>query len=206
MRRISRRAVGFLVLAVFIFFRTAKAQDENPILKFRGGIIAGMNASQVDGDNYAGYTKVGFNGGFISQIPISNFFFGSVELLYSQQGSRSHTVPGEPLAYKLKLNYAQIPVLINFQDKPSFNLGAGFAYGRLLRVREYVDQLEQPGEGFGKNDWEVMVGANYLFTPHFLLNARFAYSIVPIGHRASSQFKNGSMWNNLLTFRLAYII
>jgi hypothetical protein len=32
---------------------------------FYGGLVGGVNFTQLDGDNYAGYHKVGFNGGGI---------------------------------------------------------------------------------------------------------------------------------------------
>ena len=41
----------------------AQEEIDQTKLGIRGGLIFGMDASQVDGDDYAGYHKVGFNTG-----------------------------------------------------------------------------------------------------------------------------------------------
>src|SRR5215813_4774774 len=165
-----------LCISITLCFYICYGQEKpEPTLKFRSGIVAGLNFSQVDGDNYAGYNKVGFNAGFASQIPVSKHFFVSAEILYSQKGSKSPTYKGVPLAFLWKLNYAEVPVLINFQEKSAINFGAGLSYNQLLRARLFRDGLEQAdaAEGISKSDLNVVVNANYLFTKHFQLNVRF---------------------------------
>ena len=50
----------FLCLSIFIF---ASLQAQN----FNGGIVAGMIASQYDGDSYAGFNRLGATaGGFVN--------------------------------------------------------------------------------------------------------------------------------------------
>jgi len=46
----------FISLLVLI---TAVANSQN----FEGGALVGLTASQIDGDNYRGYNKVGLQGG-----------------------------------------------------------------------------------------------------------------------------------------------
>ena len=175
-------------------------------LTFHAGIVLGLNASQVDGDDYAGYNKLGINAGFMSVLPVSKKIFFSAEILYTQKGSKSHVVSGMPLEYRLKLNYAEIPVLFNFNAKPVLDFGAGFAYARLVKSREFVYELEQPPfEDLNKNEFAGLLNANYFFNPHFFLNVRFSYSLAPIGHSPVSNFNSRAMFNNLLSFRIGYI-
>ncbi len=120
---------SFFLLSVFPLVRTVEAQDNPaptpakkdntyvPSMHIRGGVIFGINASQIDGDDYAGYHKVGLNLGFYGSIPVSKVFFFSTEILYSQKGSKSPTYEGLPLEYQINLQYAEIPVLFHFQDK-----------------------------------------------------------------------------------------
>lgn len=185
----------------------SKSQDaQKTELRFRGGMIFGLNASQVDGDDYAGYHKLGINGGFLAQIPLSKKFFISTEILYSQKGAKSRTIMGQNVAYRVNLNYSEIPVLINFQEKTSVNFGVGVAYARLLKAREWLYDLETvPQEEFNKSDLLGVVNGTYLISNHFQLGVRFEYSFFPMGHSPVSNFEGRSMYNNLLSFRMAYV-
>ncbi|MCS6916882.1 MAG: outer membrane beta-barrel protein [Chitinophagales bacterium] len=191
-------------------------------LGIRGGVVLGINASQVDGDDYAGYTKVGLNAGFYGQIPISPRFFVSTEILYSQQGAKSRVRQGLPLEFLTRYDYAVVPVLLHFQEKEAINFGAGFAFARLINQQRFANQIEQPDASIcssrpdigiiqpeyiclKRQNFMVTAEGNYLVTPQFQLNVRFAYSIVPMGYYGSSNFVNRGMYHNLLSFRVRYV-
>ncbi len=197
--------------------------EKNQPLAIRGGLVAGLNASQVDGDDYAGYFKAGLNGGFYGQIPLGKWVFLATEILYSQQGAKSRTIPGVPLPFLSRFHYASIPVLINYQDKEAFYFGAGFMFSRLVRQRIFFDRIEQPPASIcssppddvslldpqficlRRNDFLVVAEGNYLFNKNFGMNVRFSYSLWPMGYYGSSNFPNRGMYNNVLSFRLRYI-
>lgn len=213
------------LLVCVIQSRPLMAQDEpdQTRLGIRGGVIFGMDASQVDGDDYAGYHKVGFNTGFYGQIPVSRMFFFSVEILYAQDGGKSPVIPGQVLRYRSQFSYAQVPILFHFQEKKAVNFGVGFQYGRLVGQQVFADEIEQPdpflctgrptdtdllNQEFictGKNDFRAVADANYLFTKNFMVNVRFSYSIVPFGYYGSCNFINRGLYHNVLTFRLMYV-
>lgn len=197
-----------ILIALTFAWTVACSQDASKTtLRFRGGLVLGLNASQVDGDDYAGYHKVGFNGGFLTQVPLSKKFFMSMEILYSQKGAKSKTYQGYPTAYQVNLHYAEVPILINFQEKSAVNFGLGLSYGRLVKSKEFIDELEQPTtDDFKRNDIAAVANGSYLISDHFIFNIRFAYSVVPIGYRDSSNFNNRGMYNNVLSFRLAYVL
>lgn len=54
-----------ILLTVFISsaFSQRKINFKKPISPFNAGILVGINASQVDGDDQFGYDKIGFSGG-----------------------------------------------------------------------------------------------------------------------------------------------
>ena len=57
--------------------------------RFEGGALIGLNASQVDGDNYSGYHKPGVAlGGFV-QTNLSRTIYAGMELKLMQKGSRN---------------------------------------------------------------------------------------------------------------------
>ena len=83
---------------------------------FYGGVLVGGNFSQVDGDNYAGYHKVGLNVGGIVYTHLAEHLAVSLEILFSQKGAKGNQ---EQMAnanafminkYQTTLNYAEIPV------------------------------------------------------------------------------------------------
>lgn len=130
-----------------------------------------------------------------------------MEILYSQKGAKSRTYSGFPTEYQVNLNYAEVPLLINFQEKSAVNFGLGLAYGRLVKTREFIDEIEQePFEDFNRDEFSGIANGSYLISDHFQINVRFAYSLLPIGHSPISNFNSRAMYNNVLSFRLAYIL
>lgn len=227
----SNQRFLFLISAFIINHSLAQENSSNhkkdlpyqPSDHIRAGAIFGINAAQVDGDDFAGYHKVGINTGFYAQIPVWKYFFVSTEILYSQRGAKSPTIQGQPLEYQINLNYAEVPLLFHFQDKKAFNIGAGVAYARLLKEAEWYMQEPNPpiqtcmGKPTNpstldphfvclrKNDYSVVAEGNYLPLSHLAINVRFAYSIAPFGYRGASNFINRGMYHNLLSFRLMWI-
>src|ERR1043165_9035546 len=57
---------------------------------FYGGLVVGANFAQVDGDNYAGYHRIGINAGGIVYTKFDEHLAASIEILYSQKGSHGH--------------------------------------------------------------------------------------------------------------------
>ncbi|MEO5675043.1 MAG: hypothetical protein ABIQ74_10380, partial [Chitinophagales bacterium] len=145
--------------------------------------------------------------------------------LYSQEGANNPVNPSTLVRdyFKWNLQYAQIPVLIHFQDKKAFNFGAGFSYSRMVGEQLYASGEPQPpisicsGKIPGtdlidpeflclkKSDYGIVADANYLPFSHLAINVRYAWSIAPMGYYGGSNFINRSMHNNLLSFRLMWI-
>ena len=70
-----------------------KAQQKNYFQSvegqtFFGGLAAGVNFTEVYGDGYHGFHKAGFVGGGIVYAHFAKDFLASVEMTYTQKGSR----------------------------------------------------------------------------------------------------------------------
>jgi len=182
----------------------------------RGEFIAGFNLSQVDGDEVVGYRKPGFNGGVGAALPFGEHWFVSVETLFNQKGAYKKYPPNTNNLnlpyYNLRLNYAEVPMMIHYNDKDQITAGLGFSYGRLVSMREVEHGVEidwPSGNGPYKTD-DVNFLIDFRFRAfwkvHF--NFRYAYSVAKIRTRI---YDNGtSSWtrhqyNNLLTFRLVFV-
>ena len=100
--------VLFSLIHYFVFSQSIK-----------GGLIAGFNATQVDGDEVYGFRKYGLNAGACAIVPLWNNFSFTIETLYNQKGSYQRPQYADTLSgeYKLILKYLDVPVLIHYNDK-----------------------------------------------------------------------------------------
>ncbi len=197
------------------------SKDEEDERTFYGGISVGGNFSQVDGDNFAGFHKAGWNAGVIVYTKLADRLAVGLELLYAQKGSRAgqNQVPkvGNDqntiiFDYKIKLNYAEIPVIINYFDKRSNHFGAGLSYSRLFRSSElYKDGTGTTFENdskiypFRKSDLSFIVNANAHIWKGLFWNLRYHYSLISIRNTYNPITGRDQQFNNVWSTRLMYI-
>lgn len=201
--------------------------------QFKAGLIAGIATTQVDGDTYAGYNKLGFvAGGFVTK----NFsaysggqyrkskWSASFEITYVQKGSRKipHPDKGDYSFYKLNLNYAEVPFLVRYsfigtdsagEKKSKFQIEGGIAVGALVQFWE-EDKNGQVTGGvpFEKFDVSTVLGLTYLISDNLFFNARYEYSALPVRRGPVLQyyqnwthrFLKPGYYNNVLLFSFRY--
>ena len=128
----------------------------------KGEVFVGANACQVDGDECYGYKKFGVHAGAGALIPIVNFSTVSLdfglEVLFNQKGAykrKAYTSNSTyPYAYNLKLNYAEIPLMLYLTDKGKYSIGVGVSYGRIVGLDEKNDGVSTGiALGDGKLHW-----------------------------------------------------
>lgn len=212
--------LSVILLTSSIFFG-AKAQNpsyfyvEEPKL-FTGGLVAGSTFSQVDGDKYAGYFKIGFNAGAILHARISKDFTLSMELLFTQKGARSNFRQNSSsdsftiVNQNINLNYAEIPVLINVYDRKKSHVGIGLSYAQLISSEEKIvtsptrpyDQNQFP---FKKSDVNFIASANLHLVKGLYGNLRFQYSVLPIRQNVDYEFARSQQYNNMWVLRVMYL-
>ncbi|WP_276134927.1 outer membrane beta-barrel protein [Polluticoccus soli] len=182
---------------------------------FYGGLAAGTNITQVDGDNYKGYYNFGLNAGGVLYMRLSDRILGSMEMLYVQKGARgginNSTIPGITLLnYRIRTDYAEVPVQVYYHDKHLNHFGAGFAYARLINTIEEVESkpvydFHTEDYPFKKHDISFLIGGSVHLWKGFFAIARFQYSII----EARGLTPNGIAWHgqyhNVCTFRLMYL-
>lgn len=172
---------------------------------FEGGIYAGMNLSQVDGDNYAGFNKLGLNAGPVVHINFTPTWSVSLEIDYTQKGSRSKPDPNNFNTYHLSMQYVEVPVLANYNDKNRLIFQAGLAYGRLFGVKEVINGVTNSNtEAFYNDELSYVVGGTFLIgdLKHFGVNVRYEGSITAVGVSANPNVVG--LVNRLITIRGVY--
>jgi hypothetical protein len=213
----------FLFFYCVFFFLYSAAIGQ----RFQAGVLGGISTSQVDGDTWAGYDKAGaFVGGFVTRdFSETSKWSASFELTYIQKGSRKipHPDKGDFASYQLKLNYAEVPLLLRYnfsgmdslgEKRMKFALEGGITLGALVFSKEYDASGFIPYNGvpFQKADYSVVLGLNYFLSKHIGFDVRTEYSIVPVrkGGTASYyqnwtyKFLKPGFYNNLLVFSLRY--
>ena len=229
----SRKFAALLIITVILmaFGGAVRAQDdddephglyvEQPRV-FYGGAIVGVNFAQVDGDYFAGYHKIGLNVGGIVYAQVARHVALSMELLYSQKGSKSNipepstTLPNTYIVkYGINANYAEIPIMINYFDKRKSHFGVGVSYGRLVSSNESV-QIDSSNTiktldfntryPFATNAFDVLAGFELHLWKGLFLNVRFQYSIIPIRTDIPPNYARADQYDNLWVLRLMYLL
>jgi hypothetical protein len=217
--------VTILFLSNTGFFAKTYAQEnfyEEQKRVFYGGLVAGANFAQVDGDNFAGYNKIGANIGGIVYAQIKEHIALSIEILYSQKGSKNSQVnvprtvnynnkPYEIQTYSINANYAEIPVMINYFDKRKSHFGVGLSYAQSVGITESMTTnptapIDLSQYAFKKYDLEMLAGVQLHLVQGLFLNVRFQYSVSPIRTDYPPGFSRSKQFNNLWVVRLMYLL
>ncbi|MCB0663964.1 MAG: outer membrane beta-barrel protein, partial [Saprospiraceae bacterium] len=73
-----------ITIVTLIVLSVGLLQGQN---RFKVAALGGINVSQIDGDNYQGYDKVGINIGLQAGVVFSKRFQVNMGLLFTQKGS-----------------------------------------------------------------------------------------------------------------------
>lgn len=187
---------------------------------FTGAFCLGFNFSQVDGDSYYGYHKVGLHVGGQVFAHLTSDFGVSMELLYSRKGSRAVTVTESLMwgtyvwKYYMDVNYVEVPIMIHATTGRKWDLEAGASYGVLVNSNEYVvsDQpvaITPERNSFNRSDIDMVFGARRKLRNRLLGSVRYQYSLtsirpterIPVGY----SYGNQGQFNNLFTLRFEYL-
>ena len=129
----------------------------------KGEVFFGGNACQVDGDECYGFKKFGVHAGAGALIPIFNSsginLDVGLEVLFNQKGAFKRYANTSnstfPYAYNLKLNYAEIPLMLYLTDKDRYSIGVGVSYGRIVYLDEKQNNISTGiALGDGKLHWK----------------------------------------------------
>jgi hypothetical protein len=211
------KRVTFLFLLLALVLCCSPAVKAQRIL---GAVSLGMNLTQVDGDEYFGYNKVGLNLGPMVIVPFGpkKNWSASMELLYSQKGSyhRGHT---DTTTYWLRLDYAEIPVLFHYTDKKVISGGIGFSYGRLVNFKETINDhaldstyFAQPTTSMSNDDFSVIADLQIRIWSKLWADVRYQYSmksnrsvhITDLSTTPRNEYDR-DQYNNVITIRLTWV-
>jgi hypothetical protein len=195
--------VAILLCFVVISFMAYSQQ------RFRAGVILGLNASQVNGDDIGGYNKLGLHGGLKGIAKLDERKEFSLELLYAQRGSYQKDSPfGGPL--KINLQYVEVPFVFTYKDWLDeeeeyyrIQANAGFSFGRLLKADAEGSKFDDITSDFNATDIGVTVGIDYFTRKNFGFGLRWTRSINKLYNNKKDPGRN-SLVGYFLSFRGQY--
>jgi Outer membrane protein beta-barrel domain len=211
--------IGFLLIIIFCFSTNlafAQYEEDNEIRTFFGGIMLGVNASQVSGDGITGFHKLGLNVGAMTYIKLSNNIALSMEMLYNEKGSNYWKGVDAVLLntqgklynkYRITLPYAEIPVLLNIFDQRKSNAGLGISYGQLFNNSEVLDSVDiSKAFPMNKSDINLIINGSLMLNAHWGINLRYNYSMLNIRKTPNIDLLHRSeQFSRLYSLRCMYL-
>lgn len=146
-----------IIVLILTFMVATPALLKAQVIK--GEVFIGGNACQVDGDECYGFKRFGVHAGAGALVPITSWMDVGLEVLFNQKGAykRDAIVSNStyPYAYNLKLNYAEIPLMLYLTDKEKYSIGIGVSYGRIVGLDEKNNGISTGiALGDGKLHWK----------------------------------------------------
>lgn len=175
--------------------------------------LAGPVVSQIDGDHFGGYDKMGIMAGAGVAHKLNTNWCAQMELAYIQKGKGIYNAQ-DGSTYKVKLNYIHIPVLAKYSILEQLSIESGLSLGFLMAYQFLEDgEPNNSHQPYTPNNVDLnwLLGGTYVFSDEWKLNLRFAYSILPMGstiedniYRPNFWRKTGGQYNNSLALAVQY--
>jgi hypothetical protein len=175
----------FLSVLTLIAF-TIQAQ-----IKF--GVKAGANFSTFSGsdakfENISPKYKVGFAGGGLVNIQLSEMFSLQPELLYSMEGA-TYKAEGEKVNFKT--DYINVPVMAQYNNPSGFYAETGPQVGFLTSAKLSADGNSMDiKDGFKKINFSWGIGAGYKLSNGLGIGARYNLGLMSIADADEGESAN----------------
>ncbi len=189
---------------------------KNEDKKFFGSINVGGVASQVDGDDFGGYNKLGLTAGPSVLVQLNNNWVMQVGLFYTQKGSRNGKANDSDLGlsidrYKLNLHFFDVPVMFNYVVKQTYLFGVGATYNAYISSKEsmetfaFVREYDPQEFKFRRHSAELVFNAAAMANKNLMLYMRYHYGVLPIRLHVDAATGRSNQINNYFTFGVAYL-
>lgn len=202
--------VRLILITLFLSFGlTSSAQV------FKAGLIGGIAGSQIEGDGYGGYNKIGFIAGGFTNVDLSENWSTQFEIYYIGKGSfdAAHPDKGDYDMFRVKIHYIEIPVTLRYHFKKfKFEIGAYVSKFLTYSVEDEFGARDINRYPFENFDVGVLFGLNYDVTEKIIVNFRSTNSVLPVRDFENQDQTVGTLnqlfsrgWYNLsLNFSVRY--
>jgi hypothetical protein len=159
--------------------------------QFNAGVFGGVTASQVDGDTYGGFNKLGMTAGAFVNRYIEYDIYWQLELKYVMRGVYEAPDLSSNFLYKSSYHYLEFPMSVHYLFDEKIQAEAGISPEVLLFERFWDQDGVMDPSSYPDNrrvGLSVFAGVQYWFASTFGIGLRYTYSAIP--------FRKPEEWNN----------
>jgi Outer membrane protein beta-barrel domain len=186
-----------LIIIISLIVLNCQAQ------RFGGALLLGFNASQIDGDNAAGFRKFGVSGGLRGITYLSEKSQLLIDLLYSPRGSKSTINDIAGVGQLIELSYIEIPIQYQYNDWLIENkdgteyykvqVHGGLSISRLINSNVVNGAYTRYQDFFTKTDLSWTAAISYFLNPKLGLELKYSSSITPLLNNKNIGFAENSL-------------
>lgn len=192
--------------AIFILIVSSLSGQQN----FKGSAVFGFSAAQLGGDSLSGYNKLGLTAGMKLSYALDTRFDVSLDLLYTQRGSRESLGFSQGASNTTALNYIEIAPYITINDwyyekEDYYKVGAflGLSYAYLFSVNSSNPILSDKSDLFNDHDIGARIGLFYSFTKNITFRVYYTDSFLNVLD-SEDLFGTNALDSFNWTFRIDY--
>ncbi len=168
----NKKTLLHIIIYILIFTMPAYSQ------RFQGGFVVGVAGSQIDGDNFSGYNKVGLELGSFADYKISDKCSLRSGVYLVQKGA--HSSANMPY-FKTVVNEVEVPLWFNYYPYHRFGGTLGLSFAYIYRVYYHSSYyLDREDLGIGVWDFTTYLSFNYRLNSFLTLRASYRYGLLPI--------------------------
>lgn len=155
------------------------------------GFYAGITASQVDGDAYKGFNKLGLIAGAFVNRHIEHSIYWQLEAKYVIRGAYKGPGENDPTLYRSSYHYVEFPLSVHYLHDQKIQVEAGTSPEVLVKTifsdqDGIIDPASYPdNRRFGLS---VFGGIHYWLNATTGVGIRYTYSAIP--------FRDPREWNH----------
>ena len=147
---------------------------------FSGNLIGGISSSQISGDGAAGFVQFGVYAGIGAEAKINDTWSFHGNLMFNQKGSRVYKSSTSINTYRLRVNYIEIPVLLDYKyQKFSGQLGPYLGVKINQKEQTQFGIIDNPRE-FKPFDFGIQAQFSYQLKERWKLSLAFQNSLIPV--------------------------
>lgn len=155
------------------------------------GIFAGVNASQVTGDTYTGFNKLGPTAGFFLNRLIEYNIFWQGEIKYGIRGVYQGPAENDPTLYRSTYHVLELPLSVHYVYEKRIMVEVGTSPELLLAARFRDENGVMDPSTYPENrrlGLNVFAGLGYWFNENIMSGLRYTNSAIP--------FRDPQEWNH----------
>lgn len=176
-----------LVLILMLMLGTSSLWGQ----QWKYGLFGGITASQVQGDPYSGFNKLGGTAGLFVNRQIDGKFYWQVEIKYVSRGVYKGPKDTDQTLYKSAYHYVEIPLSVHYLVDGKFLVELGTSPEVLVGAAYWdenglLDPTAYPEiRSLGLS---VFAGVGFWFSKRMMAGLRYTNSAIP--------FRDPQEWNN----------